>query len=116
VSSYGALFSFPRIPMFLTAHRLNSLLGCPPALARIAEDKVLPASHMAPYLASPSASRQLTHRSPASTHTRDGASRLGGERRFSGRDDKTEGGYSTASNRSVAESVIQRAASRKGRF
>jgi hypothetical protein len=102
--------------MFLTAHRLNSLLGAPPALARIAEDKVLPASHMAPYLASPSASRQLTHRSPASTHTRDGASRLGGERRFSGRDDKTEGGYSTASNRSVAESVIQRAASRKGRF
>ena len=95
------------------SHHGHVVSPSPPALARIAEDEVLPASRLAPYLTSPSAPRQFTHRSPVSTKQ---DSRLGGDRRFSGRDDKTEGGYSTASNRSVAESVIQRAASRKGRF
>lgn len=87
------------------------------ALARISEEAVLSASDAAPFQTSPMPSRRMAPgagRSPASASVR--SSRLSHRSYGGGKEDQSESGYSIKSNASVADSVISRAMSRKGRF
>lgn len=110
-----------KLPPHLTPNKRGGLTRA--ALSRIAEEEVLGASETAPYLTSPSpvkfpgrhassgrSSSRLSERS-FGHHSRDGLPAAP-----KCRDDQSDSGYSTKSSASVAESIISRQASRKGKF
>ena len=90
------------------------------SLARIAEEEVLSPSENAPFLTSP-APKKFPSRHPASGRSsrlseRSFGDRDGLPRAPKPRDDVSDSGHSIRTTSSVAESVISRAMSRKGRF
>jgi centrosomal protein CEP41 len=92
------------------------------SLARIAEEEALSPSDSAPFLTSP-VPKKLPSRYPASGRSSRLSERSFGDRDREGlprapkpRDDVSDSGHSIRSTSSVAESVISRAMSRKGKF
>lgn len=104
-----------KVPQHLSPVKRTGLTKS--ALARISEEAVLALSDTAPFQTSPIPSRRMapgtgTGRSPASVRSSRSTHRsYGGDK-----EDQSESGYSIKSNASVADSVISRAMSRKGRF